>query len=91
MNHNDHRLIDSNNVKHYITGQKSPLEADFLLLSKEAQAEILENFNVSGIKELLDKDPNNTTLYDWAKVYNDDVTKVLTLLNPINDYLQNFQ
>ena len=55
MNHNDHRLIDSNNVKHYITGQKSPLEADFLLLSKEAQAEILENFNVSGIKELLDK------------------------------------
>lgn len=43
----------NNNVKIYIAGQKNSLEADFLLLSKEAQAIILKNFEVSDIKELL--------------------------------------
>jgi hypothetical protein len=41
------------NVKFYINGQKNSLEADFLLLDKAAQTLILENFEVSDIKELL--------------------------------------
>lgn len=45
----------SKNVKRYIEGQKAPLEADFLLLDLEAQQEILSNFHVSDIKELLER------------------------------------
>jgi hypothetical protein len=47
------KQIRNKNINSYIDGQKNSLEADFLLLDKNSQNTILENFKVSDINELL--------------------------------------